>query len=225
MQSSDWPFRSSNAPKNYGTGLDWSVCSILLGLCVPSASERSWSSSFCVLQVASEKAELSAALIEYEKDINLLESLYNNNKALFDQHELDADLKELAEYASRLPFAAGTDQRIDGRSVLRDLDEWLNSINPNLGKKKRPGLNELWKSGDLREKLAAVNAKISSIRTRWQVPRALRFRRRTLLTTTTTRCDFKSAHSYRRTWSLGDWTLFTLTRQLSSNRYPPCSNR
>jgi len=48
-------------------------------------------------QVASEKAELSAALIEYEKDINLLESLYNNNKELLDQHELDTDLKELAE--------------------------------------------------------------------------------------------------------------------------------
>ena len=56
-----------------------------------------------------------------------------------------------------------------GCRVLRDLDEWLNSTNPNLGKKKRPGLKELWKSGDLREKLAAVNAKISSIRTRWQV--------------------------------------------------------
>ena len=52
-----------------------------------------------------EKKELSAALIEYEKDINLLESLYNNNKALFDQHELDTDLRELAEYACRLPFA------------------------------------------------------------------------------------------------------------------------
>jgi hypothetical protein len=50
-------------------------------------------------QVASEKAELLAALIEYEKDINLLESLYNNNKELLDQHELDTDLKELAEYA------------------------------------------------------------------------------------------------------------------------------
>ena len=56
-----------------------------------------------------------------------------------------------------------------GCRVLRDLDEWLNSINPNLGKEKRPGLKELWKAGDLREKLAAVNAKISSICTRWQV--------------------------------------------------------
>ena len=50
-------------------------------------------------QVALEKAELMAALTEYEKDINLLESLYNNNKAMFDQHELDTDLRELAEYA------------------------------------------------------------------------------------------------------------------------------
>ena len=56
-------------------------------------------------QVASKKAELMAALTEYEKDINLLESLYNNNKALFDQHKLDMDLRELAGYACRLPFA------------------------------------------------------------------------------------------------------------------------
>ena len=49
-------------------------------------------------QVASEKSELLAALTEYEKDINLLESLYNDNKELLDQHKLDTDLKELAEY-------------------------------------------------------------------------------------------------------------------------------
>ena len=61
-------------------------------------------------QVASEKAELLAALIEYEKDINLLESLYNDNKGLLDQQNLDTDLKELAEYAwSCFPFAAGSD--------------------------------------------------------------------------------------------------------------------
>ena len=50
-------------------------------------------------QVASEKSELLAALIEYEKDIDLLESLYNDNKELLDQHKLDTDLKELAEYS------------------------------------------------------------------------------------------------------------------------------
>jgi len=38
-----------------------------------------------------------AALTEYEKDINALESLYNANKELLDQHKLDIDLKELAE--------------------------------------------------------------------------------------------------------------------------------
>ena len=57
-------------------------------------------------QVASERAELVAAVIEYEKDINLLASLYNNQKELLDQHQLDSDLKELAEYAwSCSPFA------------------------------------------------------------------------------------------------------------------------
>ena len=125
--------------------------------------------SFCVLQVASEKAELLAALNEYEQDINLLESLYNNNKALFHQYELDTDLRELAEYASLLPFAVGSDQTMGGCRVLRDLDEWLNSVNPNLGKKRLPRLKELWKSGDLREKLATVNTRIKSILTRWQV--------------------------------------------------------
>ena len=61
-------------------------------------------------QVASEKAELLAALTEYEKDINLLESLYNNNKELLDQQNLDTDLKELAEYVwSSFPFLSGSD--------------------------------------------------------------------------------------------------------------------
>jgi len=110
-----------------------------------------------------------AALIEYEKDINLLESLYNNNKELLDQHELDTDLKELAEYAWFFAFRswAGLTR---WRRILRDLDEWLTSVNPNLGKKKKlPGVQELWKAGDLREKLTASNAKISSVRARWQV--------------------------------------------------------
>jgi hypothetical protein len=43
-----------------------------------------------------------AALIEYERDINFLESLYNDHKELLDQHKLDTDLKELAEYVSFL---------------------------------------------------------------------------------------------------------------------------
>ena len=51
------------------------------------------------LQVASAKAGLVATLTEFERDTNLLESLYNNDKALFDQHEVDTDLKELAQYA------------------------------------------------------------------------------------------------------------------------------
>jgi len=123
------------------------------------------------LQVASEKEELSAALIEYEKDINLLESLYNNNKALLDQHELDTDLKELAEYEwFLLPARRSQTGLTRRRRILRELDEWLNSVNPNLSKKKKlPGVKELWKAGDLREKLTASNAKISSVRARWQV--------------------------------------------------------
>ena len=55
-----------------------------------------------------------AAFIEYEKDINLLESLYNNKKELLDQQNLDTDLKELAEYAwSCFPVAAGSDDGVE----------------------------------------------------------------------------------------------------------------
>ena len=63
--------------------------------------------------------ELSAALGEYEKDINLLESLYNDNKELMDQHKLDTDLKELAEYAwSCSSFAAGSDDGAESYTTL-----------------------------------------------------------------------------------------------------------
>ena len=59
-------------------------------------------------QVASERVELLEALTEYEKDINLLELLYNHNKKLMDQHNLDTDLKELKKYVwYSFPFAAG----------------------------------------------------------------------------------------------------------------------
>jgi hypothetical protein len=69
-----------------------------------SAYLRTLTAILCLCsQVASEKAELLAALTEYEKDINLLESLYNDNKELLDQHKLDTDLKELAEYAWSCP--------------------------------------------------------------------------------------------------------------------------
>ena len=62
------------------------------------------------LQAASEKAEVRTALSECEKDIALLESIYNNNKEFLDQQNLAADLKELKEcvWSSSL-FAAGSD--------------------------------------------------------------------------------------------------------------------
>jgi len=90
-----------------------------------------------------------------------------------DQNNLDTDLKEFAEYAWSCLLFAGESN--DTR-IVSDLDEWLNSINPNLGKKMLPGLKQLWKSGDLREKLVASNAQISSIRARWQVRGVFGFR-------------------------------------------------
>jgi len=80
-------------------------------------------------QVASEKGELLAALIEYEKDINLLESLYNDNKELLDQYELDTDLKELAKYAwlllpvRRSPSADGPDMTAQNPARPRQMAE------------------------------------------------------------------------------------------------------
>ena len=83
----------------------------------------------------------------------------------------------------------------------------------------------MWRSGDLREKLVALNAKISRIRARWQVRGTLifrsGFRRRIVLTAIAARRDCKSAHSYRPTWSF----LLRPKRQRCSNKYSPCSNR
>lgn len=107
-----------------------------------------------------------AALGEYERDIYLLESLYNDNKALLDQHHLDIDLRELAGCAWSA-FRSRTN--LTRRRIVRDLEEWLNSVNPDLGKKKLPTLKGLWTAGDLREKMLVANAAISSIRNRWQV--------------------------------------------------------
>ena len=94
VQSSDWPFQSFSPQKPCGTGSNSSVVLFTLWITLRALIIVLYPCS----QVASEKAELLAALTEYEKDINLLESLYNNNKELLDQHSLDTDLKELAEY-------------------------------------------------------------------------------------------------------------------------------
>ena len=109
--------------------------------------------------------------------------------------------------------------------IIRDLDKWLNSIHPDLGKKKLPSLKEPWKSGDLREKMVASNARFSSIRNRWQVRGLPSFGGGRVLTTIMGRRDCKSVHSHRRRRSLGDWTPVRPKRQLCSNRSSPCSNR
>ena len=107
------------------------------------------------------------------------------------------------------------------RRIIGDLNNWLDSVNPNLGKKEWPGLEELWKSGDLHEKLVATNAKISSIERRWQVQKVFRFRRRTVLTTIMARCVCKAVHSHLRQSSLGNLVRL----QLCSNRYSPYISR
>ena len=64
--------------------------------------------------------------------------------------------------------------------IIHDLEEWLKPIDLSdggfniptdlrLDKKKWPGIKDLWKAGDLRETMVATNAKISNIRSRWQV--------------------------------------------------------
>ena len=99
MQSSDSPSRSSDAPKPW-----------VKLVCYPRPLRSSGALIFCwCLQVASEEAELSAELSEYEKGINLLESLYNDNKELLGQHNLDTDLRELAGYGWWWPYLPGSE--------------------------------------------------------------------------------------------------------------------
>lgn len=70
------------------------------------------------------------------------------------------------------------------RRIVCDLDSWLNSINLDLHKKILPNIKELWRAGDLREKMVAANAAIGSIRKRWEV-RGPPARKRTILTVST----------------------------------------
>lgn len=81
------------------------------------------------LQLAPGRAELVAALAEYERDINLLKSLYDNNRALFEQHEVDADLKELAQYAwFLLPVCRWVSRRGGAESYATSINGWPRSI-------------------------------------------------------------------------------------------------
>ena len=70
------------------------------------------------LQLAPGKTELVAALTEYERHINLLKSLYNNNRALF-EHSMRG---------SCFPFAAGSHdgraQNPTRRRRMADLDQF-----------------------------------------------------------------------------------------------------
>ena len=59
------------------------------------------------------------------------------------------------------------------RRIIHDLDTWLNSVSTDLSKKELPSIKELWRVGDLREKMAAANAAIDKIRNRWEVRRSL----------------------------------------------------
>jgi len=140
-----------------------------------------------------------AVLVEYEQDIDLLESLYNQHKALLDQHHLDIDLRELAGYAWRCAPIRWTGLTI--YRIMRDLDECLSSTNLDLGKKKLPGFKDLWRAGELREKMVGANTKIGSIRNRWQVWGSL------VSTVNYTddqlsRCVYKSVRSHRRRRSM-----------------------
>jgi tetratricopeptide (TPR) repeat protein len=146
------------------------VCSIGLILC------RCW-------QVASEKAELLVALSEYEKDIGHLASLYNNHKALLDQHCLSADLVELAGYICLTPLYSPVLVDLTICRILRNLNNSLPSLYPDLTKKWIPTPKELWRAGDVREVIMSGNTAIGSIRSRWQVQRGTpRSQRWTVLT-------------------------------------------
>jgi hypothetical protein len=91
VRSSEWPFEFLLGQRRCGTESSW--CAFFLTHCMRLAGliPHRWS------QVASEKAEVAAALVEYERDISLLESIYNEHKALLDHRRLDTDLKELEQ--------------------------------------------------------------------------------------------------------------------------------
>ena len=77
---------------------------------------------------------------------NLLGPFYNDNKPLVDQHNLNMGLKELAGYVRSCVLLA---EGLKIYRIIHDLDNRINWLNQNLGKKKLPSLKRLWKSGDL----------------------------------------------------------------------------
>jgi len=105
------------------------------------------------------------AVSDYEKEIDHLSALYNGNKALLDQHSLGTDLQELHEYVSPYPPVVLVDLTIC--RILRELKSSLLSMYPDSGKRKI--FKELWNAGEVRDKIRTGNARIRSIRNRWQV--------------------------------------------------------
>ena len=87
---------------------------------------------------------------------NLLGPFYNDNKPLGDQHNFNMGLKELAGYVRSCVLLA---EGLKIYRIIHDLDNWLNWLNQNLGKKKLPSFMRRWKSGDLWEKLVTQSGR------------------------------------------------------------------
>ena len=71
------------------------------------------------------------------KDINLVESLYNDNKALLDQHNLDIDLKELAGYVRSCALLAHESDNIQNYTRPRQLAQ-LDQSGPGQEETSKP---------------------------------------------------------------------------------------
>jgi len=90
VQSPDSPFQSFNVRKPCGTGSRSSV--IFLIRCIKRDVSANLPSNMTPGRIR-ERGTLGSTR-QIRKGYNLLESLYNGNKALLDQHNLDIDVPE-----------------------------------------------------------------------------------------------------------------------------------
>jgi hypothetical protein len=119
-------------------------------------------------QAVSENDEIADLLKENKAEVELLIETYNGYKELLDQHKLTDDLEQLLEYVQCYRLQVNIDLSLLCRNVIKLQNFLIESKGEKPGR-KLPGLKAVWKAGDLKPRLEALNRGIVRTRTHWKV--------------------------------------------------------
>jgi hypothetical protein len=119
-------------------------------------------------QAMSENDEIVNLLEENKAEVDFLIETYNEHKELLDQHKLTVDLEELLEYVPCYRLQVNIDLSLLCRKVIK-LQSFLIESKGGKPGRKLPSLKAVWKAGDLKPKLEALNRGIIRTRTHWKV--------------------------------------------------------